>query len=64
MPNLTSHTFESGELNTLIAALMQLKESMSVKNALGDDDTGEDIRKGYLHQCDKLLLAITDVSKK
>lgn len=64
MPNITKDTFEPGEMNTLIFSLMQFKESMQVKNALGDDDTGEAMRIGYLHQCDKLLLAIVEASKK
>lgn len=64
MANIKKGTFEPGEINTLISALMQFKESMSVKNALGDDEAGEGIRKGYLYQCDKLLLAITEASKK
>lgn len=64
MANITEDTFEPGEINTLLAALMQFKESMSEKYALGDDDTGEDIRNGYLHQCDKLLLEIAEVRRK
>lgn len=64
MANITSHTFEPEEQNTIIAALIQFKEAMSAKNALGDDEIGEKIRMGYLHQCNKLLLAIAEVSKK
>ena len=64
MANLTMNTFEPGEQNTLITALMWFKESMSVKNVLGDDETGEGIRMGYLHHCDELLLAIAEVRKK
>lgn len=64
MAKITSHTFEPEEQNTILAALIQFKETMSVKNALGDDETGENIRMGYLRQCNKLLLAIAEVSRK
>lgn len=64
MANITKDTFEPGEINTLVSALMQFKESMSEDGALGDDETGEEIRNGYLYQCDKLLLAITEASKR
>lgn len=64
MANINKGAFEPGEINTLLSALMQFKESMSAKNALGDDETGEEIRNGYLYQCDKLLLAISEASKR
>lgn len=64
MANITKDTFESGEINTLLAALFQFKESIQERYALGDSDLGEDIRNGYLHQCDKLLLEIAEVRRK
>lgn len=64
MANITNETFEQGELNTLLSALSYFKSEMSKKNALGSDDTGECIRLGYLHQCDRLLKAIAELEKK
>ncbi|MDU5684180.1 MAG: hypothetical protein E6017_01130 [Kluyvera cryocrescens] len=64
MANLTPDTFEQGEINTLLSALNYFKAEMSKKNALGSDDTGECIRFGYLHQCDRLLKAIIELDKK
>lgn len=63
MANITKDTFSQGEINTLISALMQFKQAMQEKNALGDDETGEGIRFGYLHHCDRLLIAITESRK-
>lgn len=64
MAILTKDTFDRGEINTLISALTQFKAEMSKKNALGSDDTGECIRFGYLHQCDRLLKAIVEAKEK
>lgn len=64
MANITEDTFEPGEIQTLISALTDFKDQMSKKNALGEDDIGECLRLGYLHQCDRLLLAIVKVQNK
>lgn len=64
MTNITEDTFEPGEIYTLVSALTVFKDRMSKKNALGDDDTGECIRHGYFHQCDRLLIAIEKVQNK
>ncbi|EPK7525571.1 hypothetical protein P7S38_002425 [Klebsiella variicola] len=64
MANITEDTFEPGEIHTLISALMYFKDRMSKKSALGEDEIGECLRLGYLHQCDRLLLAIEKVLNK
>ena len=64
MANIREDTFEPGEIHTLISALTSLKDQMSKNNALGEDDIGESLRLGYLHQCDRLLLAIKKVQNK
>ncbi|MFP1884410.1 hypothetical protein [Lonsdalea quercina] len=64
MAILTKDTFEPGEINTLISALTHFRAEMRKKNALGSDDTGECIRFGYLHQCDRLIKAIIEAKEK
>lgn len=64
MAKILGDTFEPGEIDTLLSAISHFKSEMSKKNALGDDDTGECIRFGYLHQCDRLLKAIAERGKK
>lgn len=64
MAKVNEDTFEPGEISTLVSSLNYFKHAMSAKNALGDDDTGECIRLGYLHYCDRLLNAIIELEKK
>lgn len=64
MAKLLRDTFDKGEISTLFSALSRFQSEMSEKNALGDDDTGECIRLGYLHQCSRLLNALIELEKK
>ncbi len=64
MANLRFDTFSQGEKSTLISALMHFREEMSANNALGDDETGEGIRIGYLNHCIILLNEIAKLKKK
>ncbi|CNI78520.1 Uncharacterised protein [Yersinia frederiksenii] len=47
--------FTQGEINTMRCALAEFRERMSREGALGNDECGEDIRKGYLLNARKLL---------
>ena len=64
MANILHDTFDKGETSTLFSALHRFQSEMSEKNALGDDETGESIRLGYLRQCEKLLKALIELERK